>query len=99
MAMALASASSPPMEAGGHHSHNVGEGEVDDDEPMVTILPQEVIDALAELDLELSEGKITFINKKFNSQLNTLRSKGCYRKHVKKLYQKIQHLICLFINF
>merc|ERR1712079_405445 len=31
----------------------------DDDEPMVTILPQEVIDALAELDLELSEGDIT----------------------------------------
>ena len=29
----------------------------DDDEPMVTILPQEVIDGLAELDLELSEGK------------------------------------------
>ena len=26
-------------------------------EPMVTILPQHVIDALAELDLELSEGK------------------------------------------
>ncbi len=30
----------------------------DEDEPMVTILPQEVIDSLAELDLELSEGKI-----------------------------------------
>ena len=29
----------------------------EDDEPMVTILPQEVIDGLAELDLELSEGK------------------------------------------
>lgn len=50
MAMALASTaamasaeavSAPPVE----------------DEPMVTILPQEVIDALAELDLELSEGK------------------------------------------
>ena len=68
MAMALASASSPPMEAGGNHSHNVGEGD-DDDEPMVTILPQEVIDALAELDLELSEGKIYFMKKKFNSQL------------------------------
>ena len=68
MAMALASASSPPMEAGGNHSHNVGEGD-DDDEPMVTILPQEVIDALAELDLELSEGKIYFIKKKINSQL------------------------------
>ena len=67
--MALASASSPPMEAGGNHSHNVGEGD-DDDEPMVTILPQEVIDALAELDLELSEGKIYFMKKKkFNSQL------------------------------
>ena len=68
MAMALASASSPPMEAGGNHSHNVGEGD-DDDEPMVTILPQEVIDALAELDLELSEGKIYFMKKKINSQL------------------------------
>ena len=66
MAMALASASSPPMEAGGHHSHNVGEAE-DDDEPMVTILPQEVIDTLAELDLELSEGKITSYEKKINS--------------------------------
>merc|ERR1711997_558363 len=32
---------------------------LDEDEPMVTILPQEVIDALAELDLELSEGDIT----------------------------------------
>ena len=30
---------------------------LDEDEPMVTILPQDVIDALAELDLELSEGK------------------------------------------
>ena len=29
----------------------------EEDEPLVTILPQEVIDALAELDLELSEGK------------------------------------------
>lgn len=29
----------------------------DEDEPLVTILPQEVIDALAELDLELSEGR------------------------------------------
>ncbi len=30
---------------------------LDEDEPLVTILPQDVIDALAELDLELSEGK------------------------------------------
>ena len=29
----------------------------EEDDPMVTILPQEVIDALAELDLELSEGR------------------------------------------
>lgn len=34
-----------------------------EDEPMVTILPQEVIDALAELDLELSEGKLLSKNK------------------------------------
>ena len=31
----------------------------EEDDPMVTILPQEVIDALAELDLELSEGRKT----------------------------------------
>ena len=30
---------------------------LDEDEPMVTILPQDVIEMLAELDLELSEGK------------------------------------------
>ena len=54
MAMALA-ASSSSMEAA-QHPHN-GDGD-DEDEPMVTILPQEVIDSLAELDLELSEGKI-----------------------------------------
>ena len=46
MAMALAS--------GGEASSNMA----DDDEPLVTILPQEVIDALAELDLELSEGRV-----------------------------------------
>ena len=54
--MALA-ASSSSMEAA-QHPHN-GDGD-DEDEPMVTILPQEVIDSLAELDLELSEGKIFF---------------------------------------
>ena len=49
MAMALASpasATASSMEA------------KEEEEPLVTILPQEVIDALAELDLELSEGKL-----------------------------------------
>lgn len=46
MAMALEAAAASPMAS-----------EVPDDEPMVTILPQHVIDGLVELDLELSEGK------------------------------------------
>ena len=49
MAMALAPASTAAS------SNNMEAKE--EDEPLVTILPQEVIDALAELDLELSEGK------------------------------------------
>ena len=52
----MALAASSPIEAG-QQSHNGGGGE-EEDEPLVTILPQEVIDALAELDLELSEGNI-----------------------------------------
>ena len=50
MAMALAPASTTAS------SNNMEAGK-EEDEPLVTILPQEVIDALAELDLELSEGK------------------------------------------
>ena len=50
MAMALAPASATAS------SNNMEAGK-EEDEPLVTILPQEVIDALAELDLELSEGK------------------------------------------
>lgn len=49
--MAMASASS--MEAPQPPNIN---GD-DDDESMVTILPQEVIDQLAELDFELAEGR------------------------------------------
>ena len=43
-----------PMEAGPPH-HN-GDGDEDED-PLVLVLPQEVIEGLAELDLELSEGE------------------------------------------
>lgn len=50
MAMALA-----PSASSVASSNNMEAKE--EDEPLVTILPQEVIDALAELDLELSEGK------------------------------------------
>ena len=52
MAMALAPSASSVASAS---SNNMEAKE--EDEPLVTILPQEVIDALAELDLELSEGK------------------------------------------
>ena len=44
-----------PMEAGPPH-HN-GDGDEDED-PLVLVLPQEVIEGLAELDLELSEGEV-----------------------------------------
>lgn len=53
MAMALAPSASSVASA----SSNNMEAKEEDSEPLVTILPQEVIDALAELDLELSEGK------------------------------------------
>ena len=43
------------MEAGPPH-HN-GDGDEDEDS-LVLVLPQEVIEGLAELDLELSEGEV-----------------------------------------
>lgn len=58
--MALAAASPPEATA------------TQEFEPLVTILPQEVIDSLAELDLELSEGK-----KKFKNVCKTSSSSRC----------------------
>ena len=55
MAMALEAATAGPASEVAALTATTVTNEEDD--PMVTILPQEVIDALAELDLELSEGR------------------------------------------
>ena len=54
----MATAGPPGGPVGGGARH------LDEEEPLVTILPQDVIEKLAELDLELSEGIISCFLKK-----------------------------------